>query len=127
MKNIAASNGLGQYSADDGNLYVVVHLSVKNVGKSEDTFNPAYKSDEDEIYTQIIYQDEYEFNGSRLLGEEKNLCDCQINPLSTKTGYLAFNMAEEAANSDDLVLHIGLVGNRIGATNEYGDVYVALN
>ena len=41
--------------------------------------------------------------------------------------YLAFNMAEEAANSDDLVLHIGLVGNRIGATNEYGDVYVALN
>lgn len=86
----------GGFKADEGNKYVVVNVSVKNIGKEADTFLPSFGLSDD-IHAKIMYED-YEFSGTNLLGSDNDIHDAYINPLSTKSGIMAFSLASEIAD-----------------------------
>lgn len=102
---IMAAGGYGSYSPDEGNKYVVVHMTVKNTGKEMDSFLPSISMGSN-VWAEVLYQDEYSFSASQLLGESDDLHDSSVNPLSQKTGYIAFEIAEDAANSGELELRL---------------------
>ncbi len=102
---IMAAGGYGSYTPDKGNKYVVIHMTVKNTGKEMDSFLPSFSSVND-VRADVLYQDDYSFSASQLLGESDDLHDSSVNPLSQKTGYIAFEIAEDAANSGELELRL---------------------
>ncbi len=90
-------NTYGAFKPDEGNKYVSVNVTVKNLGKETDTFLPTYNLLND-VSAKIIYQ-EYEFSGTNLLGYDDDLHDTSLNPLSSKTGIMAFSIAAEVAEN----------------------------
>ncbi len=94
------------FKPDEGNKYLVVNLSVKNISKDAETFLP-YVGFGDDISAKVKYQD-YEFSSTNLLGHSEEMHDSHINPLSSKTGIIAFSLANEV-------------------TENLGDVHVVFN
>jgi len=89
--------------ANDGEKYIAAHMTVKNIGKSGQTF---LKSDpsSDDIQAKIVYQDEYEYKPSSRASEylpEERLHGLSFNPLTERSGFLAFTVIEEAVESID--------------------------
>lgn len=84
------------FTPDDGNKYVVVHLTIKNIGTSAKVFlSPVIQTDE--VAVKLSYQDKYTFVPSNLLAHPDELHMASLNPLSAKTGIVAFQVADEAA------------------------------
>ena len=105
VDEIAASS-FTTYKADEGNQYVVVNMTAKNVGTSADTLIKMFSLPGD-ASAKIVYDDVYEFAGSTLLGHSDDLHGSQTNPLSEKTGILVFSVSGEAIESDkDLVFQL---------------------
>ena len=91
------------FKADEGNRYVVVTLTVKNTGTTSDRFLPSFSMG-DGVRAKLLYQGEYEFSATNLLGHSDELHDKSLNPLSSVEGLIAFQIAEDAAVADELVL-----------------------
>lgn len=98
----------GTFTPDEGDKYVVAHLTVRNNGTNADTFLPTYPISFEDVVAKILYQDTYEFTASRLLGYDADIHDHTINPLSTNTGIVAFSVVEDAALADGLILNLSL-------------------
>lgn len=91
----------GSFSPDEsGNKYLQVFVTVTNNGKQADTFLPSYGFGDD-VQAKVIYGDGYEFSSTYLLGYSNELHDSTINPLSSKTGEIAFEVPETVASSED--------------------------
>ena len=61
----------------------------------------------DDIAAKILYGDGYEFTQTQLLGYSNSIMDSTINPLSSKTGDLAFELPDSVADSTEpLILQI---------------------
>lgn len=97
-----ASSAYTSFNSDEGSTYIVVTLSIKNVGTSASTLISTYSIGRDAATAKIYYQGEYEYTGTNLLGYSEDLHDDQLNPLESKTGVLAFSLPDEAAESSDL-------------------------
>ncbi len=83
VDSIAGS--LGSFSPkEEGNTYVQVFVTVKNTGKTADSFLPSFCIGDD-VNAKVLYSDGYEFTASNLLGYTNDLHDSTINPLSSKT------------------------------------------
>lgn len=95
-------NTYGYFSPEDGSKYVVANVTVKNTGTQSETFLPAIYLGDD-VKAKITYLD-YEFSSSQLLGYQDDLHSATLNPLSSKTGIIAFEIADEAVSANDLVL-----------------------
>jgi len=91
-----------EFKADDGNLYAVVTLTVKNVGNEAHTFLPILAIGDD-ITAKITYQD-YEYSAATLIGYDDDLHYKQVNPLSSATGIIAFQIVKDVAQSGELNL-----------------------
>lgn len=91
------------FKADDGNKYVVVTLSVKNTATTADTFLPSFSMGDD-VRAKLLYQTEYEFSATNMLGHSDELHDTTLNPLSSIEGLIAFQIVEEAAVPEELEL-----------------------
>ncbi|GEM_PF-2321194 len=91
------------FTADEGNQYVLVTLSVKNTGTAADTFLPSFHMGND-VSTKLLYQGEYEFSATNMLGHSDELHDKTLNPLSSAEGLVAFQVADEAAVAEELEL-----------------------
>lgn len=101
-------SGLG-FSPDDGNQYVKVDCTITNNGTSADTFLPSYGFKND-VSAKILYREEYEYSSSWLAGFSEDLHNATINPLSSKSGIIVFEMPDSVTSSDDeliLVLSAG--------------------
>lgn len=85
---------------EEGNKYAHVYATVTNKGKEADNFCPTYGFGDD-VKAKILYGDGYEFTATNLLGYSNELHDQTINPLSSKTGELAFEIPEAVAGSTD--------------------------
>lgn len=90
-------NTYGAFKQDEGNKYIAVNVTAKNLGTEKSTFLPTYGFS-GTIGAKIVYG-EYEFSGTNLLGYDDDLHDTSLNPLSSKTGIMAFSVAEEVAEN----------------------------
>lgn len=85
---------------EEGNKYMQVFLSVNNKGKEADTFCPSYGFGDD-ISAKVLYGDGYEFTATNLLGYDNDIHDSKVNPLSSQTGEIAFEIPDSVASAED--------------------------
>lgn len=94
------------FEPDEGNIYAVISLTITNNGKEADTFLPTFSIGND-IRARILFGDGYEFSPINLLGYENDLHDSSLNPLSSKSGQIVFEVVNTIPeNSDPLVLEL---------------------
>lgn len=94
----------GSFSPDEeGNKYIQVFVTVNNDGKQADTFLPMFGMGDD-VNAKILYADGYEFSATNLLGYSNELHDSTINPLSSQTGEIAFEIPSTVSDSEDELL-----------------------
>lgn len=99
-------NTYGYFEADEGNQYLVVSFSATNNGKQAGTLFPSFSLGDDPSAT-ILYGDGYEYSPTGLLGYDDDLHDEVVNPLSSVTGILAFELPDAVVNgTDPLTLQI---------------------
>lgn len=87
------------FSPDEGNKYIVFNMTIKNLSTDSNSFL-SFATLGDHVKVKIEYQ-EYEFNSTNLMGHDDELHMTTLNPLSSKTGILAFSIAEEVVNNFD--------------------------
>ena len=86
MDSIAGS--LGSFSPkEEGNTYLQVFVT-----------------DGDDVIAKVLYSDGYEFTASNLLGYTNDLHDSSINPLSSKTGEIVYEIPSQVADSEEALL-----------------------
>lgn len=100
------------FKPDEGNKYIIADVSVKNIGKEADTFLPSFGLTSD-IHAKLRYED-YEFSGTTLVGHSEDMHNSRINPLSTKSGIMAFSISSEIADKLDNLSLVFMEG-----TNSY--------
>lgn len=86
------------FTPDEGSVYLVLDITVKNVGTTADSFMPSFSLNNSGA--QIIYDDTYKFSCSTLLGYDKDLNDKHLNPLAEANGILVFSVVNEVKDSD---------------------------
>lgn len=88
------------YSPNEGNKYLQITLTVTNLGTQADTFLPSFQYGSS-VKSKVYYKKDYEFSASNLLGYKYDIHDSHINPLSSNTGEIVFEISEAVVNSTD--------------------------
>ena len=88
---------------EDGNKFIQVFVTVVNNGKQADRFLPMVGFGDD-VSTKIFFGDGYEFNSTNLLGYDNEMHDSTLNPLSSKSGEIVFEVPEAVSGSEDELL-----------------------
>ena len=88
---------------EEGNKYLQVFVTVNNNGKQANNFLPTITVG-NMVKAKVLYADGYEFTSSNLLGYSNDLHDSVINPLSSRTGEIAFEIPSSVAESDEELL-----------------------
>lgn len=100
----------GSFKPDEGNKFAQVFVTVTNNGKQSDSFLPSFGFGDD-VCSKIIYGDGYEFSASNLLGYSNDLHDSTINPLSSKTGEIAFQIPQSVSDGTEGLILQFISGN----------------
>lgn len=99
VESIAAD--YGTFSPNEsGNKYAQVFVTATNNGKQAERFLPTVGIGDD-VNAKIIFGDGYEFSATNLLGYNNDIHDSTINPLSSQTGEIAFEIPPIVADSTD--------------------------
>lgn len=85
---------------EEGNKFIQVFVTVNNNGKKAGNFLPSIGMGDD-INAKVLYSDGYEFTATNLLGYSNDLHDSHVNPLSSQTGEIAFEIPESVASAED--------------------------
>ena len=89
-------------SASEGNQFAIVNVQVKNISEDLESFLPSTSFVEHTEET-LIYDGKYNYNGRStegLISTFNSLVDKVVSPLETKTGYIAFDVPNEVAESE---------------------------
>lgn len=97
------ANEFSSYRPEEGNLYLIVNLSVTNKGKQADRFMPSISLNSD-VSVKILYGDGYEFSSTQFLAYDEDMHDTQLNPLSSKTGIAAFEVPESISKDTEVLI-----------------------
>ncbi len=111
-----------EYNPDEGNVYIAVSATIKNIDTNSATFLPTYSFGND-IRAKLVYGD-YEFSSSVLLSYSDDLHSTHLNPLSSKSGVIAFSVTKEIAdpNNFNLVLFDSTKSYTFSLNNEIQSV-----
>lgn len=102
VESIAAN--YGTFSPNEaGNKFAQVFVTVTNNGKQADNFMPIV-SMSDDVSVKLLYGDGYEFSSTNLLGYDNDMHNSNLNPLSSKSGEIAFEIPDSVASSGDELL-----------------------
>ncbi len=85
---------------EEGNKYIQVFVTVDNAGKQSENFLPSVNIG-NVVRAKVLYGDGYEFSASNLLTYSNDLHDSVINPLSSRTGEIIFEIPSSVAESED--------------------------
>ena len=88
---IADSSGYFSFTPTEGNQFIVVSATVTNNGTASNTFLPTFALNDD-VTAKIYYNGEYEYSATQLLGEENSLHDATLNPLTSKSGIIVYDV-----------------------------------
>lgn len=91
-----------EFNPSEGNIYIVVNATVKNIGSDAAKFLSVVSLKKD-ISTKLTYND-YEFKSTNLLAYSEDLHDTFLNPLSSKTGEIVFEVSADIADLSSLNL-----------------------
>lgn len=101
-------------TAAKGNLLVIASVSVTNNGKEESTFLPRVGRENTMLTAKLIYKDGYEYQPSSITGYDKDLIGKNIEPLSKKSGVVAFDVPKKVAkNLKTCKIRIGTKGEAV--------------
>lgn len=103
VDSISGDYGTSFSPKEEGDKLIQVFVVVNNDGKQAANFLPTYGMKND-ISAKVLYSDGYEFSATNLLGYSNDLHDSVINPLSSKTGEITFEIPATVADSDDELL-----------------------
>lgn len=102
------------FEPDKGNYFVIINMSVKNIGKKKETFLPRVGYEDSMMTAKLLYKDKYEYQPSQLLSYDKDIVDDQINPLASKKGIVVFEVPKNVAkNLKSTKLRIGTKMNAV--------------
>ncbi len=87
------------FSPDEGNVYLVTNLTVKNTASEAQTFAPSFSVGQNSI--KVNYAGAYEFSGTNLIGLKEDIHDSKLNPLSSISGVYVFSVADEVSQTTD--------------------------
>lgn len=93
-------NGYTYFSPGEGNQYGVVSVTVTNNGTEADSFLPSFGFGDD-VTAKIYYNGQYEYSSTQLLAYDKDLHDEFLNPLSSASGIIAFELPDAVANGSE--------------------------
>ena len=93
-------NTYSYFEPGDGNKYAVVSVSVANNGTEADSFLPSFGFGDD-VGAKILYDWQYQYSATQLLGYDEDLHDEFLNPLSSATGVIIFEMPEVVASGSE--------------------------
>lgn len=79
------------YNPDEGNVYFAVEMSIKNNGKTAETFLQTFSTKQS---AELIYNGEYTYTPVNLLGADHTVGNKSVTPLSTYKGWLVFSVPE---------------------------------
>ena len=100
--------------ASDGNLLVLVSMSATNNGKKEATFLPRVGRENTMMTAKLIYKDQYEYQPSSITGYDKDITAKSIDPLSKKSGIVAFDVPKKVAKDlKSCKIRIGTKGEAV--------------
>ncbi len=105
-------NNMFVFAPDEGNQYLTVDVTVKNLGKEMKTFLPSFVIIKDEVIAKVVYNNEYAFSSTQLLGYSKNLRDESLNPLSIKSGEISFSIPDDVRSSSNPLLLVFTLGKK---------------
>lgn len=88
---------------EEGNKFIQVYAIAENNGKQAGNFLPSFGMGDD-VNAKVLYSDGYEFSATNLLGYDNDLHDSNINPLSSQTGEIVFEIPNTVADSTDELL-----------------------
>ena len=91
VSEIPYSSGYFTFVPTEGNQYIVVSATVTNNGTSSNSFLPTFAT-YDDVTAKIYYNEKYEYSSSQLLGEDSDLHDSTLNPLTSKSGIIAYDV-----------------------------------
>lgn len=97
------------FQAKEGNKYFKIDCTVTNNGTDSNTFLPSVTLGSS-VTAKVLYQNDYEYSPSNLLGNQDDLHDTTLNPLSSKEGIIVFEIPDSVVSSDEeliLVLKAG--------------------
>lgn len=97
---------------EEGNKFIQVFVTVNNEGKQADSFLPTINTGH-QVSAKILYADGYEFSSTNLLGYSNELHDSTINPLSSRTGEIVFEIPGTVAEAEDELLIQFLLENDV--------------
>ena len=101
-------------TAKEGNLLVLASLSVTNNGKKKTAFLPRVGREDTMITATLIYKDGYEYQPSIITGYDKDIAGKEIDPLSKKSGVIAFDVPKKVANDlKSCKIRIGTINEAI--------------
>lgn len=95
--------GMGSFSPDAGNKFLQANATITNNGKSAAPLLQSFSLG-DAVQVKITYGDGYEFNPVNLMMAPNSLFDESINPLSSKDGFIAFELPDSVASGTDQLL-----------------------
>lgn len=97
---------------EEGNKFVQVFVTVENKGKQAGKFLPSFGYGDD-VSAKLLYGDGYEFTATQLLGYSNDLHDSTVNPLSSQSGEIAFEIPETVASATDELIISFSSGNDV--------------
>ncbi len=104
VESIAADYGTFS-PKESGNRYVQVFVTATNNGKQAESFLPIVGIG-DYVRAKVVFGDGYEFVSTNLLGYDNDMHNSTINPLSSRTGEIVFEVPETVyASENELQLH----------------------
>ena len=95
------STGYMYFAPDsEGSQYGIVSVSVTNNGTEAGTFLPSYPISGD-VAATMFYNTDYEYSSTHLLGYENELHDAFLNPLSSISGNIVFELPDAVVNGTE--------------------------
>ena len=98
----SVSDGIMNFTpSDDGNLYLVVDMTVTNNGTSSQEFIPMFGGNRD-MSVRVYYNEDFVYSPSTLLGHSDDISSLSsISALASRTGILAYSIPPIALDSDN--------------------------
>lgn len=96
------------FKPEKGDQFISITATVRNNGKKKDTFLPKVGYKDKMLTATLYYKDKYEYQPMELLSYDKDLIGTSINPLTSKSGIIVFEVPKKVAKSKkNLTLKIG--------------------
>lgn len=101
VENIPSGDFLNFTPNDEGNLFLVVELSVTNRGTSARDFLPMFRTNND-LNATVFYDGNFSYQPTTLLGHDGDLASMtSITALGQRNGFLAFSIPPVVQDSDN--------------------------